>query len=389
MRLRRGDLSGRTGDPSGRTIDPLLVLGAVLLVVALALTAVAGRGESEGSGRSGSVYDGGDGGAQALRLYFEAMGARTTTIQGDRFDPADAAVVFILAPSEFVSAADAQALRAYVRDGGTAVLAGEVEIFSQPILDAFGLRYAGIAVPGEQRLRGALFAAPSATRITFDFGRSLTLSGRWDPLATDGRGVTAAVTPEGKGALIVVGSVAPFIAGHLGEADNGRFALALAANAFGGKAIAFDEYHHGVHPAPDMLAVIERTWPGRALLFLGLVVFLYLLLGGRRLGPPLPLDARPPRSSLEYVRGFAGLVRRSGHGEIARRRLRRDLHAGLARATGLDPSAPFERVVAAFEVSDPARAAEARELDHALDGRLREAELVRSVARIERVTRLE
>lgn len=373
-----------------RRVDPLLAVGAVLLLVALMLTAVAGRDTaSEGSTRSGSVYDGGDGGAQALRRYLEAMGARTTTVQGDRFDPGDASVLFMLAPSEIVSAADAQALRAYVRGGGTAVLAGEIEIFSQPILEAFGLRYSGIAVPGEQLLRGALFAAPPATRVTFDFGRSLTLTPRWDPLATDGRGVTAAMTREGKGALVVVGSVAPFIAGHLGEADNGRFALALAAPAFGGTAVAFDEYHHGVHPSPDLLAIIERTWPGRALLFLGLVFFFFLLLGGRRLGPTLPLDARPPRSSLEYVRGFAGLVRRSGHGEIARRRLRRDLHGGLARATGLDPETPFERLVAALETGDPARAAEAHMLDRALAGRLREADLVRTVARIERVTRSE
>jgi len=373
-----------------RRVDPLLAVGSVLLLVALVLTAVAGRDTaSEGSNRSGSVYDGGDGGAQALRRYLEAMGARTTTVQGDRFAPGDASVLFILAPSEIVSTGDAQALREYVRGGGTVVLAGEIEILTQPILDAFGLRYSGFAVPGEQRLRGALFSVPPATRVTFDFGRSLALSPRWDPLATDGRGITAAATREGKGALVVVGSVAPFIAGHLGEADNGRFALALAAPAFGGGAVAFDEYHHGVHPSPDLLAVIERTWPGRALLFLGAVLFLYLLLGGRRLGPALPLDARPPRSSLEYVRGFAGLVRRSGHGEIARRRLRRDLHHGLARATGVDPQTPFDRLVAAIEMSDPARAAEAHMIDRALAGRLREADLVRSVARIERVIRQE
>ena len=32
---------------------------------------------------------------------------------------------------------------------------------------------------------------------------------------------------------------------------------------------------------------------------------------------------RPPRSSLEYIRGLAGLVRRAGHQEIVRDRLRR------------------------------------------------------------------
>ena len=51
------------------------------------------------------------------------------------------------------------------------------------------------------------------------------------------------------------------------------------------------------------------------------MIFAYVALTGRRLGPPMPLDPRPPRSSLEYVRGFAGLVRRSGRQEIVRDRL--------------------------------------------------------------------
>src|SRR5438270_3025378 len=185
---------------------------------------------------------------------------------------------------------------------------------------------------------------------------------------------------EGGGRLIVVGTVTPFISSGLALADNALFATDLALS--GGGSVAFDEYHHGVHPAASILAVVERTWPGRALLFAMAVVFLFVVLTGRRLGPPLPLDPRPPRSSLEYIRGFAGLVRRSGRQEIVRDRLRRELHGALARDAGLDPATSFERVVDHIRSSSPARADEAVSLDSRLRHRLREHELVRTVARV-------
>ena len=115
----------------------------------------------------------------------------------------------------------------------------------------------------------------------------------------------------------------------------------------------------------------------------GALVFLYLWWSGRRFGPPLPADPRPPRSSLEYVRGFAGLLRRSGRDEIARDRLRRDLRVGLAARYGLDRETPFERMLATVEADDPLVAAEARATDRALQNRLREAELLRTVAQVE------
>src|SRR5436309_1088522 len=100
-----------------------------------------------------------------------------------------------------------------------------------------------------------------------------------------------AMAPEGKGSLIVVGSVAPFLTFDLGVASNGRFALALAAPAIAsGRKVAFDEYHHGIHPTTDVLVLLTRTWPGRALMFVAIAFFLYLVARGRRLGPSIPLD---------------------------------------------------------------------------------------------------
>jgi hypothetical protein len=221
-----------------------------------------------------------------------------------------------------------------------------------------------------------------------DRAGSLSLSPRALALASDGRTTIAAAVREGRGTFYVVASLGPFLAAGLGQADNARVALAFAHDAVAqGGTVAFDEYHHGFHPSADVLVLMQSTWPGRALVFAVAAGFLYLVLSGRRLGPPVPLDPRPARSSLEYIRGFAGLVRRSGRGEIARRRLRRDLRGGLARALGLDPGMDWERILATLAATDRQRAAEARAVDDALGRSLREDQLLRTVGQIERLVK--
>ena len=224
--------------------------------------------------------------------------------------------------------------------------------------------------------------------ISVDRAGSLSLGPKALALATDGRTPIAAAVHEGRGTFYVVASLGPFIGAGLGQADNARVALAFARDAVAsGGTVAFDEFHHGYHPSTDVLVLLQSTWPGRALVFASVAGFLYLVLSGRRLGPPVPLDPRPARSSLEFIRGFAGLVRRSGRGEIARRRLRRDLRGGLARALGLDPGMEFERVLVTLAAADRERAAEARAVDDALGRRLREDQLLRTVGQIERLVK--
>jgi hypothetical protein len=121
-------------------------------------------------------------------------------------------------------------------------------------------------------------------------------------------------------------------------------------------------------------------------MFVAVAFFLYLVATSRRLGPAIPLDPRPPRSSLEYIRGFAGLVRRSGHGEIARRQLRRELRTTLARELGLDPEAPIGDIATEIAMTDRERAARARALDEALARPLRDEALLRTVREIGRLT---
>lgn len=373
-----------------RRINPLYLVALLLAIATIAFAFATVGTAPTSSGRTGSVYDDGAGGAAALRRYLEAMGANTTTLQGERFAPdvSAASVLFILGATEAITPTDAETVKKFVSAGGTVVVATDLGLLERPLLDAFGLSITGLALPGTHPLSSAVFADPPARALAVDRAGSLSLGPQALALASDGRTTIAAAVREGRGTFYMVASLGPFLAAGLGQADNARVALAFAHDAVAqGGTVAFDEYHHGFHPSADVLVLMQSTWPGRALVFAVAAGFLYLVLSGRRLGPPVPLDPRPARSSLEYIRGFAGLVRRSGRGEIARRRLRRDLRGGLARALGLDPGMEFDRVLATLAAADRGRAAEARAVDDALGRRLREDQLLRTVGQIERLVK--
>ena len=369
-----------------RRVDPLYLASAALAVITIAVLIATTTGPTTGTSRTGSVYDDGPGGASALRTYLAAMGASTTTLQGDTFATTQTAtVIFILGATEDITDADVLKLRNHARAGGTVVLATELGLLERALLGAFGVRVSGIAAPGPHDLTNAAFADPPARSLSIDRGVAFGVGPQADVLATDGSAPLIATVREGSGLVVFVGSLWPFLGGGLAEADNARVVLALAKPALSGGVVAFDEYHHGLHPSSDVLVLVERTWPGRALVFAAILTFRYLVLSGRRLGLPVPLEVRPARSSLEYIRGFAGLVRRSGRGEIARRRMRADLQTGLARGLGLDPATPFDRVLATIGAQDRAREAQARAVDDALARPLRDAELLRTVAEIEQL----
>jgi len=371
-------------------VHPLYALAAILVVATIVYSFVAVGREDQGSTgrRTASVFDDGPGGAGALRRFVEAMGATTSVLQGESFAP-DATrtgAMFVLGSGEALSDRDIESIDGYVRAGGVAIVATDLGLTERALFERYAIRPSGIATPGPHPLSGAFFADPPARSFAIDRGITFGIGAPTVALATDERSPVVVARRIGRGVLVVSGTVGPFLASGLRDEDNGRFVLGLVRDVIYRRGtIAFDEYHHGVHPTSDVLVLLQKTWPGRAIVFISIAVFAYLVLSGRRLGPSVPLEHRPPRSSLEYIRGFAGLVRRSGHGEIARRRLRRDLRSGLARKLGLDAGTPFERVLSTLAASDREAASEARALDDALEHRLREDQLVRSVRQIERL----
>ncbi len=359
---------------------PLLFLG--LLVVALAVTAASARREPT-VGSTGSVFDEGPAGASVLRELFVSLGIRTAALESRSFAPrgSGADVLFLLGASRFVSVAEVTALRAFVDAGGRLVIATEGRLEERSVLEAFGVALRGTGPGGERAVDHVALSA--VRRISFDRAQQLELR-EGSALVPVDDAVLVGLIPLGKGEVIVVGGLGPFQNATIGDAENGRLAVALAGVG-PGALVAFDEYHHGYADAAEPLALLTNTWPGRAITLGLLIGFGHLVLSGRRLGPPVPLDPRPARSSLDFIRGFAGLIRRSGHGEIARRRLRVDLRRGLARRAGLDPAPDLERVLGTLAASEPSRAAEARSIDRLLAGPLRDEALLRTVTQVDRI----
>src|SRR5262249_35649978 len=123
----------------------------------------------------------------------------------------------------------------------------------------------------------------------------------------------------------------------------------------GGQSVAFDEAHHSfTGPAPESISLrtlLYGTSPGRAILYSALVVFAWLLLAGRRLGPPLPYRAaeQVSRTMLEHIQTLAGLSRRARQLGAARAVFVRHYRRVLAR------SAESPTVASALDAIEQAR----------------------------------
>lgn len=144
----------------------------------------------------------------------------------------------------------------------------------------------------------------------------------------------------------------------LKDPDSAALALNLLSTLPAGGAIWMDEWHHGQRTAGSSAAGpeawLQDTPSGRAILFTAAVIFLALLLAGRRFGRPVPLlSDQARRAPIEHVTALANLNRRAGH----RRALMQYYHASLKRAFGrryrLDSGLPDDIYIARLASYNP------------------------------------
>jgi hypothetical protein len=174
----------------------------------------------------------------------------------------------------------------------------------------------------------------------------------------DDGGWVALSVPYRQGRLIVVASPQPFTNAGLADDATARFVFreVVSPSAASGLPVAFDEIDRspGASAAstPSLDQLLYQTPVGRALLYAGLLTFLFLLLAGRRLGPPIYLrsSAEAPRTMYEHVQMLANLYRRAGQLQVARETLGRSYARGLARGTlPPDRAAALRSGIAALE----------------------------------------
>jgi hypothetical protein len=264
---------------------------------------------------SGSSYSTQPDGAMALYAWAEMVGASPQRLRDASINAGVSSLV-VLQPESTIDSLTANAFDEVAAQGGTLVLAGD------SVAWLLYVRSVGITVEP--------VASVASTASTPD-GLSLPFRERYRLRAAGGQSLL--VLPNGDtvglrvaykgGAVMAIASADPLSNVRLNDPGVARFVYREIVSPAIGRSIGFDEMHHSFAPGGPGPATISTllfdTAPGRALLYIALLTFVYLLLSGRRLGPPLP--ARDPtethRTMYEHVQMLADLYRRAGQFRFA------------------------------------------------------------------------
>jgi len=146
------------------------------------------------------------------------------------------------------------------------------------------------------------------------------------------------------------------------QGEMGYLIPALLRTMPEGGVVLMDIYHT-LTPTPDepafttpkttLLSYIFHTAWGRAALLAGVLLLAFLLLQGRRLGPPLPVSHElRRREAAEYVEAMARLKQRARQRHAVARHQSQRLRSGLADIWHIDAGQPADDFVDALQRSD-------------------------------------
>lgn len=344
-----------------------VLLGVVLVILALAV--LTGRGQRGGSAFDPrpSTYVSGPFGARAL---IETLRELKLPVQR-RMEPfADAGALrgplAVLAPSMDPSEGEVHALAQWVRRGGTLIYASRASgglRGGEIALDSLGLSLVPVArdtLVMALDLRGVgAVATTEAGRLTEGVGTvegfrrgfgagSRALKGATVLASTGGTPVVVDFR-MGKGRVIAWSDALPLVNGRLKTSRAALLFARTAADAAHGRAVWFDEYHHGFETGSGVVSgtlrfLLSERW-GHAALQVTVALLGLLLLFGRRFGAP---KAPPPvrrRSPLEHVEALAGAYQQAGARDTARRLLLAGMARRLGRRAAHTPAAEHEMIV--------------------------------------------
>jgi hypothetical protein len=375
-----------------REIVITLVLLATLLGTVLAL------GSRAPEPAPYDLDSGAHDGLLALRLWLGEMGYTVATTDGERFVfPHEADLLFIYPGVVRYTTAEATRLAEWVRAGGTLVLVGP-RPGERALFDTFGVaRQGGVPPNPAEPVRQVQPLWPEAPATLGPVGAAPTLElGRAAAVAaaaTDSGQVVVAVQAVGQGVVWHLNTGYDLANLKLALANQGVLVPALLRQVPAGGRVVFDTYHlFGPREArvPTLQDWLYGAPIGWAILFGCLVLALFLVLRGIRLGRPLPATIDPRRrEAAEYVTALAGLQRRARLGAAVAAHHKRRLKAGLGRrwqvAPDLADAAFVERLRHGEARLGEEQAARVREVLHGLSGAPEEAALVRLVAEVDRV----
>ncbi len=270
-------------------------------------------------------------------------------------DPPGDAATRVFVPVDRLGTDRREALLAWVRDGGTLIVAGT----TSPLHDLVGV---DDPLGGFGTTERELACDPDGLVGPVEQVAQPAWNGLQVPAEADGScgeiddGIAwLVVRSEDQGKIVAIGSPDVFVNARLGRADNAVLAAALLGPAPGDRLVVVPRPPVGEGDTSLLDLVAPRVWQA------GLVLLVALLVGliarARRFGPPVPESLPPVLPASELAVSVGELLQRAGDRDTAARRLRADARRRTARALGLavDLDAEDLAVLAARRTGTDAR----------------------------------
>ncbi len=326
--------------------DSWAVLAVLTLLIAVTVATAIYRAKGQETAPAFSSLSSAPNGARALWLWLAEFYPVSNESGATFAIPTHARVTFVLEPLMLITEDEWHTLDTWVKSGGTLVLAGE------SWGTALGVEHYGFSLSylDNQALtltvQTPLLTSPPLTGTLHGHTGAYFHTERDDfvtLLAVEQKPVMVTFA-QGDGRVFLCATPYPFSNAGLKEADNPALVANIVAAAIQPGLIWFDEWHHGLRTRTTVTGPEEwlrYTPSGRALLYAAGVIFVALLLSGRRFGRPVPLP-KPVmrRAPLEYITAMANLNRRAGHRADLLADYRRRLKRGLGRRYRLNPDLP-------------------------------------------------
>ncbi|MCO5207023.1 MAG: DUF4350 domain-containing protein [Anaerolineae bacterium] len=342
------------------TRDTLVAVVLLFLLVAVAIIAAIQQAERPLAPPLAS-FSSQPNGAKALRLWLEDLGLVTSDKALAAFELNDAMhLVLLLEPTMPILETEWAIIDTWVEAGGTLLVAGDSygmrAVVDHYDVDMFFDTPETLAFDGQTPLLSGSLLMDSAEiepRAYFSTDRDDVIV----HVANGDRPLTLSFE-DGDGRVILSATPFPFSNQGLQQAGNGAFVLNLIEAAREDGLIWFDEWHHGVRARTASSTGVDnwlRQVPtGQAFLLFAAIIFVALLLGGRRFGRTWTLQTdQTRRTPLEYITAIANLNRRAGNREAVLDNYRYRLKRALGRRYRLDPSLPDGEFLAQLQAHDP------------------------------------
>lgn len=215
-------------------------------------------------------------------------------------EPRDDETLMIIDP-DVMEPEEAEAIRAWVEDGGRLVLAASSEVaWIEQLLDT-----PPVWTGTDQLARTPLIPLGEVDTVQSLDGTGFDELGPNLPMLGPADAPMAALARLGRGSVILLADSSPITNRGLVRGDNAAFGLAIA----GGGPVAFLETVHGYGVSRGFGGLpTEVKW---ALLGLALTSLIALWAAGKRFGEPEDEDNEPPPPRVEYVDALAGSLARA------------------------------------------------------------------------------